>query len=70
MDHENSRYLFLRYWRKGKAVDLAQSLERVLDVQAPVSPEPNGFPSGFAADHRKEITCSGFSRARRFWFLP
>jgi hypothetical protein len=36
MTHENPRYLFLHYWGKGKAIDLAQSLKRVLDVQAAV----------------------------------
>jgi Domain of Unknown Function (DUF1259) len=36
MSHEQPRYLFLHYWGKGKALDLAQSLKRVLDVQAAV----------------------------------
>src|SRR5215468_9068210 len=36
MSHEQPRYLFLHYWGKGKAVDLARSLKRVLDVQASV----------------------------------
>jgi Domain of Unknown Function (DUF1259) len=36
MSHEQPRYLFLHYWSKGKAVDLAQSLKRVLDAQAAV----------------------------------
>jgi hypothetical protein len=36
MSHEQPRYLFLHYWGKGKAVDLAQSLKRVLDVQVAV----------------------------------
>jgi hypothetical protein len=36
MSHEQPRYLFLHYWGKGKAADLAQSLKRVLDVQAAV----------------------------------
>jgi hypothetical protein len=36
MSHEQPRYLFLHYWGKGKAVDLAQSLKRVLDAQAAV----------------------------------
>jgi hypothetical protein len=36
MTHENPRYVFLHYWGKGKAVDLAQSLKRVLDAQAAV----------------------------------
>jgi hypothetical protein len=36
MSHEQPRYMFLHYWGKGKAVDLAQSLRRVLDAQAAV----------------------------------
>jgi hypothetical protein len=36
MTHEQPRYVFLHYWGKGKAVDLAQSLKRVLDAQAAV----------------------------------
>jgi hypothetical protein len=36
MTHEQPRHLFLHYWGKGKAVDLAQSLKRVLDAQAAV----------------------------------
>ena len=36
MSHENPRFLFLHYWGKGKAIDLAKSLKRVLDVQAAV----------------------------------
>ena len=36
MTHEQPRCLFLHYWGKGKAVDLAQSLRRVLDAQAAV----------------------------------
>jgi hypothetical protein len=36
MTHEQPRYLFLHYWGKGKAVDLAHSLRRVLDAQAAV----------------------------------
>jgi Domain of Unknown Function (DUF1259) len=36
MSQEQPRYLFLHYWGKGKALDLAQSLKRVLDVQAAV----------------------------------
>ncbi len=36
MTHEQPRYMFLHYWGKGKAVDLAQSLKRVLDAQAAV----------------------------------
>jgi hypothetical protein len=36
MSAEQPRYFFLHYWGKGKAVDLAQSLKRVLDAQAAV----------------------------------
>ena len=36
MSNEQPRYLFLHYWGKGKAIDLGQSLKRVLDVQAAV----------------------------------
>src|SRR5256714_6512738 len=36
MSQENPRYLFLHYWGKGKALDLARSLKRVLDAQATV----------------------------------
>jgi hypothetical protein len=36
MGQEQPRYLFLHYWGKGKAVDLAHSLKRVLDAQAAV----------------------------------
>jgi hypothetical protein len=36
MTHEEPRILFLHYWGKGKAVDLAKSLKRVLDAQASV----------------------------------
>ena len=36
MSHEQPRYLFLHYWGKGKAIDLALSLKRVLDAQAAV----------------------------------
>jgi Domain of Unknown Function (DUF1259) len=36
MSHEQPRYLFLHYWGKGKAADLAKSLKRVLDAQAAV----------------------------------
>ena len=36
MSHEQPRYLFLHYWGKGKASDLARSLKRVLDAQAAV----------------------------------
>src|SRR5688572_26835888 len=33
MTHESPRYIFLHYWGKGKASDLAQVLARTLDVQ-------------------------------------
>jgi hypothetical protein len=33
MTHESPRYIFLHYWGKGKAADLAQVLARTLDVQ-------------------------------------
>ena len=36
MSHEQPRYFFLHYWGKGKGVDLAQSLRRVLDAPAQV----------------------------------
>jgi hypothetical protein len=36
MSHEQPRHLFLHYWGKGKAIDLAQSLKRVVDAQAAV----------------------------------
>jgi hypothetical protein len=36
MSHEQPWYLFLHYWGKGKALELAQSLKRVLDAQAAV----------------------------------
>lgn len=36
MIHEQPRYLFLHYWGKGKAAELAQSLKRVLDAQTAV----------------------------------
>ena len=36
MTHESPRYVFLHYWGKGKAADLAQILARTLDVQSKV----------------------------------
>ena len=33
MTHEGPRYVFLHYWGKGKALELAQSLRRVLKTQ-------------------------------------
>ena len=37
MANEEPRILFLHYWATGKAVDLAQSLKRVLDAQAAIA---------------------------------
>ena len=34
MTQEQPHYLFLHYWGKGKAVDLAKSIKNALDVQA------------------------------------
>jgi len=36
MSNEQPRYLFLHYWGKGKAVDLARSVKTALDTQAKV----------------------------------
>ena len=36
MTGENPRYLFLHYWGKGKAVDLAKSVKKALDAQQAV----------------------------------
>lgn len=36
MSHEEPRLLFLHFWGKGKAADLAQSIKTVLDAQARV----------------------------------
>jgi len=33
MTHENPRYMFLHYWGKGKAVDLALAVKKALDAQ-------------------------------------
>ena len=55
MSHEQPRYLFLHYWGKGKAVDLAQSLKRVLDAQAAVNHE-EARP---CRDDRSRTTCWG-----------
>jgi Domain of Unknown Function (DUF1259) len=33
MTHEQPRYLFLHYWGKGKALDLAKAVKKALDVQ-------------------------------------
>lgn len=34
MTHEQPRYLFLHYWGKGKAVELAKGIKKALDAQA------------------------------------
>jgi hypothetical protein len=34
MTHEEPRFIFLHYWGKGKAVDLAKGVKKALDVQA------------------------------------
>ena len=34
MTHEEPRPLFLHYWGKGKAADLARTVKKVLDMQA------------------------------------
>jgi len=36
MSQEQPHFLFLHYWGKGKAVDLAKSIKKVLAVQASV----------------------------------
>lgn len=36
MTHEEPRYVFLHYWGKGKAMDLAKGVKKALDVQASV----------------------------------
>jgi hypothetical protein len=36
MTHEQPRYMFLHYWGKGKAADLAKSVKKALDAQASV----------------------------------
>lgn len=36
MTHEQPRYMFLHYWGKGKAVDLAKGVKKALDAQASV----------------------------------
>ncbi len=33
MTQESPRYLFLHYWGKGKAVDLAKAVKRALNTQ-------------------------------------
>ena len=33
MTHEEPRYVFLHYWGKGKAVDLALAVKKALDAQ-------------------------------------
>ena len=37
MTHETPRILFLHYWAKGKAVDLANAVKKVIDVQKAVN---------------------------------
>jgi len=44
MSHEQPRYFFLHYWGKGKVVDLAQSLRRILDAQAAVKSQWARWP--------------------------
>jgi hypothetical protein len=34
MTHEEPRYIFLHYWGKGPAVDLARGLKSALDTQS------------------------------------
>ena len=34
MTHEQPHYLFLHYWGKGRAVDLAKGIKKTLDMQA------------------------------------
>lgn len=36
MTHENPRYVFLHYWGKGKAVDLAKAVKKALNAQQQV----------------------------------
>ena len=36
MTHETPRYMFLHYWGKGRAVDLAKAVKKALDVQQAV----------------------------------
>jgi len=33
MTHESPRYVFLHYWGKGKATDLASAVRKALDAQ-------------------------------------
>lgn len=33
MTHESPRYMFLHYWGKGKATDLAKSVKKALTAQ-------------------------------------
>ena len=33
MTHENPRYVFLHYWGKGRASDLASGVRKALDTQ-------------------------------------
>lgn len=36
MTHEEPRYVFLHYWGKGEAVELAQAVKHALDAQKAV----------------------------------
>jgi len=36
MTNEQPRYMFLHYWGKGKATELAASIKKALDAQAGV----------------------------------
>jgi hypothetical protein len=36
MTHENPRFMFLHYWGKGKAADLARAVRQALDAQRSV----------------------------------
>ena len=33
MTHEQPRYVFLHYWGKGKAIDLARAVKKAVDMQ-------------------------------------
>lgn len=45
MTHEQPRYMFLHYWGKGKAADLAKSVKKALDAQASSRPTSPGKTS-------------------------
>lgn len=57
MTHEQPYYLFLHYWGKGKAGELAKSLKKVVDLQ--VGPSQIARQSGGR-------TCIQFAYARIF----